>query len=277
MQTALRSGEEAALDALLAELETDLPGEVPAPAVSTAPALPESTIEPVTGGMSQEDMHALEVEVGVAPAPVEAEAPVTKPKKETKPKTSDKPKKEAKPKAEKKPAEAKPESEEKKEAKPKTTRKYYASKAERVTDKLGASLGEYTVLELQDAVLEGDALKAKQDETMKSLKEAGVKVQNRMTFFMEFAAGQSAKLNNVAHMALTLLKKDGKIVTGEKGNFHEALIANPYSVAAAKAMGGNTVLAMKLLKMVNQGEKGEYVANPNSLYLAKLNQMLGLA
>lgn len=159
------------------------------------------------------------------------------------------------------------------EAKPKTERKFYANKVERITDKLGNKLGEYTVLELQDALLEGDALKAKQQETLDAIKTSGKKVQGRITFILEFIAGKSSKLNNVIVTAIKLLKSDGKITTGVEGNLYGALIARPYTPYAAKAMGGNTLLALKALKVIVPNEKGEYVANEQSLVLAKLNAM----
>lgn len=189
----------------------------------------------------------------------------TEPVVETK---AEKPKKEKKAKA---PKEPKPP----KAPKAPAVRKHYASKTERVTDKLGESLGDYMVLEISDAALVGDDLKAKQQETLDTLKDASVKVQNRMTFLIEFAAGKSAKLNDIATKALQLLKKDGKITTGESGNLHLALVEK-YQKHSALAMGGNTINAMKSLKMIVQGEKGEYVANPGSLYLATINPMIGL-
>ena len=158
----------------------------------------------------------------------------------------------------------------------KPTRKHYASKVERLTDKLGDKLGENTVLEIADAILEGDELVAKQGETLLALKSAGIKVQNRMTFMLEFVAGKSAKLNGVIHTAFALLHKDGQLTTGGKGNVITALLAHPYSDSAAKAMGGNTILAMKALKVIVPTEKGTFVANPDSLILMKINGMIGL-
>lgn len=160
------------------------------------------------------------------------------------------------------------------EKKEPVARKHYASKSERITDKFGSALGEYTVLELSDALLEGDALAAKQAETMQRIKDAGVKVQNRTTFLMEFAAGKAAKLNAVATTALNVLKRDGKITTGENGNLFVEL-SKQYKKSSANTMGNNTILALKVLKMIG-GEKGEFVANPQSLYMAKINPMLGL-
>lgn len=152
-------------------------------------------------------------------------------------------------------------------------RKHYANRVERIVDKLGASLGDYTVLELADAMLEGTALKAKQQATLDIIKTSGKKVQNRQTFILEFIAGKSATLNGVIKSAVTILNNDGFITTGIEGNLHKALLAKPYSVNAAKAMGGNTLLALKTLKMVTQEGAGKYVANADSLILAKLNSM----
>lgn len=151
-------------------------------------------------------------------------------------------------------------------------RKHYASKLERISDKLGDKLGEYTVLELADAMLVGTELAAKQQETLAIVKASGTKVQNRQTFIFEFIAGKSAKLNGVIQTALTILSKDGYIAMGIEGNLYKALIAKPYSPNAAKAMGGNTVLALKSLKVVID-EAGKLVANPNSLILAKFKAM----
>lgn len=176
-------------------------------------------------------------------------------------KKSDKKAKSDKPKAEPK---------EKKEA---VARKHYSNKVERLSDKLGDKLGDFTVLELADAMLEGDALKAKQEETLAIIKSSGKKVQNRQTFILEFIAGKSEKLNGVITTALAILAKDGEIVTGVEGNLYKGLIAHPYSPNAAKAMGGNTLLALKTLKVVTDAGSGKYVANPNSLILAKLKAM----
>jgi hypothetical protein len=172
-------------------------------------------------------------------------------------------------KAPKAPKEAKP----KAEKKAVVPRKSYATKVERLTDHLGDKLGEYMVLEVADAGLEGDALKIKQAETLASIGTSGKKVQNRITFILEFMAGQSAKLNGVIATAVKLLRDEGQIVTGVEGNLYKALVAHPYSDGAAKAMGGNTVLALQKLKVVTQGSKGQWVANPNSLVLAKLLSM----
>lgn len=158
----------------------------------------------------------------------------------------------------------------------KPTRKHYASKEERLTDKLGDKLSGFLVLTSSDAKLVGDELAAKQAETIEVLKGAGLKVQNRMTMLLEYVAGKNTNgLNKAILRAIGLLKRDGHIKTGDKGNFHLDLIANPYSVAAARAMGNNTVAALRNLQMIAKAEDGTYVPNPESLVLTKVNKMLG--
>lgn len=158
-------------------------------------------------------------------------------------------------------------------------RKHYASKAERVTDKFGADLGSNMVLTLTDAALEGEALAAKQKETLDLLQNGkegvGVKVQNRITLLLEFVGGKSTKLNEVIERAFRILKKDGFIKSGEKGNLHVDLVTK-YSPASARAMGNNTIAAMRNLKVIEKGADGNYVANPDSLVLMRVNSMLGL-
>lgn len=183
------------------------------------------------------------------------------PKKAAPKKTAEKKEKKVEPKPEVK-------VEEKKKPEP---RKHYASKVERLNDRMGEKLNEYACLELDDAETEVAELR---DRLNKTMKEAGVKVQNRMTFFIEFVSGRSAHLNSVCADAVRVLFAEGKITTGDKGNLHQKLLGR-YSVASAKAMGGNTILAMQKLKMV-VGEKGNWILNPDSLYLMKLKGMLAI-
>lgn len=151
-------------------------------------------------------------------------------------------------------------------------RKHYANKVERLSDTLGANMGDYLILEIQDALLEGDALKAKQAETLVVINEAGKKVQNRQTFILEFVAGKSATLNNVIQLALNALKANGTVSMNADDVFFQSLLAKPYTMNAARAMGNNTLAAMRLLKMVKATDKG-YAVNPQSVILAKLAEL----
>ena len=162
------------------------------------------------------------------------------------------------------------------EATPKKSRKHYANKVARVSDTLGAELGNYTILTLSDAALEGAELAAKQQETLEIMGKAGVKVQNRMTLLLEFVAGKSGRLNEVIERTVRLLAKEGSIRTGDKGNLHQNLLAKPYSPAAARAMGNNTIAALRGFSVIVKGSDGSYTVNPESLIWMKLQGLLGL-
>lgn len=281
-----------ALDALLADLDA-----LPTPVEES-----EEVIESVVGELeleaaapSEDEVHEhraeelLEEENYLAEikegSPEVIEPVAEKPKKAAKPKLTEEEKAareaarlaERTAKREKKEAEKAAKRAEREAAKKDApVRKHYATKVERVTDKLGAQLGDYTVLTLSDAALTGDELAAKQAETLAILNEAGVKVQNRMTLLLEFVAGKQANLNEVIGRAFKVLHAEGHITVGEKGNFHQNLLAKPYSVSAARAMGNNTLAAMRDFKVIAKDADGKYVANPESLILMKVNAMLGL-
>lgn len=157
---------------------------------------------------------------------------------------------------------------------PAAPRKHYANKVERITDKLGADLGDYIVLEMADATLEGADLAAKQNETLDAIKAAGVKVQNRITFVLEFMSGRSAKLNDVLASAFKLLKEEGSITVGDEGNLISGLVAAGKKISSARAMGNNTIAALRTLKVISKDADGRYVPNAESLVLAKMNSML---
>lgn len=163
----------------------------------------------------------------------------------------------------------------KKEKKP-LVRKCYASKSERLQDKLGSDLDGYMVREVKDALLDEAGIAAAVEETKKAIKEAGVKVQNRITFIIEFISGRSANLSPLVKSAFDMLEEEGKLTTGDKGNFYLKLLAHPYKEKSARSMGANTIAAMRVLKCIVPGENPhEWVANPDSLVLAKIRPMLG--
>jgi chemotaxis protein histidine kinase CheA len=157
---------------------------------------------------------------------------------------------------------------------PKAPRVKYENKTDLMKARLGANLGDFMVLEVADAALSGDELAAKQAETLATIDGMSQKVKNRANFLMTYMHS-GGKLNEVVERAFKILKKDGQITTGDKGNLHLNLIARPYSAAAARAMGGNTVNMLKTLKVL-VGEKGVYTPNADSLILMKVNGQLGL-
>jgi hypothetical protein len=158
--------------------------------------------------------------------------------------------------------------------KERTPRVHYANKTDRIKARLGAQLGDYLVLELDDAALEGDALKAKQDETLAVIDGMAEKVKNRASLLIDWLSGKTGKPNEILKRALDVLAADGKIQTGDNGNLHKNLLSKPYSPSAARAMGRNTVTVMEKTKMIVQSGKGEFVPNPSSLFLAMANEMV---
>lgn len=162
-------------------------------------------------------------------------------------------------------------------AKPaRTPRTHYQNKTDRIKARLGDKLGDYLVLELDDASLEGDALKAKQDETLAVIDAMSVKVKNRASLLIDWLSGKTGKPNEILKRALDVLAADGKITTGDNGNLHKNLIAKPYSPSAARAMGRNTVTVMERTKMIVAGAtKGEFLPNPGSLFLVMAQQLMG--
>jgi hypothetical protein len=149
-------------------------------------------------------------------------------------------------------------------------------KVRRLKDKLGDSAAEYTVLTLDDAGLDEEALKLKVEETFALIAKMNKKEANRAAMFIEFVAGKKAQMNNVLKRVLTVLSNDGYLATGLQGNVMQDLLAVPYTTGAARAMGGNTIGMYEDLAVIKADGKGRFIANPDSLLLMKANQLLGL-
>lgn len=156
------------------------------------------------------------------------------------------------------------------EKKAATPRVRYTDKVERLKARVGDKLAEYSVLTTADVPADDAALGEVMDRTMDIIKAMNKKVGNRGVNFIEWLSGKKAALNNVLDRTLRLLDADGHLQTGEEGNLMKNLLARPYSAASARAMGGNTIVMFKELKVILpvEGTKGRFVANPDSLLLA---------
>lgn len=157
----------------------------------------------------------------------------------------------------------------------------FANKGERLKHNVGADLGAVCVLETSATALSAQDIAQQEQDTLNIVKGLAVKPQNRATLLLEFAAGKSSKLNEVIKRAFEVLKTDGCITRGDKGNLHANLLSKPYDVKSARAMGNNTVTMLRALKViqdepVQKGQPSKLVANPNSALLAKVNAQLGL-
>lgn len=232
---------------------------------------PETSVEAAVAAIEREEVYAaVEPDPAVEAKPVEIitshDVVITTPKPPAKAAKGEKKARAPKaPKVPKAPAERK-------------ERIYFGSdKVKRLRHTLGDKLSEFMVLTLEDATLDGDALKEKQDETLAIIEAMGIKVKNRATLLLEFASGKTHRLNNVISTALALLAKDGHIVTGDKGNLFQTLVAKPYAPSAARAMGNNTVNMLRQLKLITPSDdRSTFVANPQSLLLAFIAPKLGL-
>lgn len=151
-----------------------------------------------------------------------------------------------------------------------TPRVRYTDKVERLKARVGDKLGEYSVLTTADVPMDDAALGEVMERTMDIIRAMNKKVGNRGVNFIEWLSGKKASLNNVIERTLKLLQADGHLETGEQGNVMKNLLARPYSLASARAMGGNTIAMLVQLKLIvpMEGAKGKFVANPDSLLLA---------
>lgn len=158
-----------------------------------------------------------------------------------------------------------------------TPRKHYSDKVERLKDRVGDALSEYTVLTTADALVDEGELGAVMERTLEIIRAMNVKEKARASNFIEFLSGKKVKLNEVLERVLRLLDREGFLTTGNTGNVIKDLIARPYSIASARAMGGNTVGMYADLKVIIPDGKGRFVANPDSLLLAKARSLLAIA
>ena len=71
-----------------------------------------------------------------------------------------------------------------------TPRKHWTDKVERLKDRMGESMGEYSVLTLDDAGVDPEALKSRMEETLAIIKGMNKKEQARAGFLIEFVSGQ---------------------------------------------------------------------------------------
>ena len=156
-------------------------------------------------------------------------------------------------------------------------RKHYADKTERLKDKLGAGLVDYSVLTLADAGVSEAELGAVMETTMGIIRAMNKKEANWAVKFIEYMAGKKASLSEVTSRIFKVLERDGAITTGNDGNVFKDLIARPYSAGSARAMGGNNIGMLVDLKVILADGKGRFVANPESLLLMKVKSMLTAA
>jgi hypothetical protein len=177
-----------------------------------------------------------------------------------------------------KPSEASAEAGEKKgKGRPKAApsdRHVVLSKSQKVATKLGEKASEFLVLELADAELDEEALKAKQEAVLAEIDTLAKKVSEKAVQLFGWLKN-GGSLNEVMKRTFEVLAKDGEITSGEKGNLQQNLLAKPYSKGTAASQANQMFMLLPMLR-VTKREKGRMIANPDSLILAKAKSELGL-
>lgn len=143
------------------------------------------------------------------------------------------------------------------------------SKSAVLRHKLGDDLSKFVLLEMTDALLEGEEQKNRIDEVLASIDACSQKkVQEKAVMLFDWMKYGGA-MNEVMKRAFEVLLKDGEITTGDKGNLTLNLLAKPYSVGTARAQAGQILTLFPLLKITTK-EKGKMIANSDSLILEKV-------
>jgi hypothetical protein len=148
------------------------------------------------------------------------------------------------------------------------------SKSQKVVAKLGEKASEFLLLEIADAELDEEALKAKQEKVLAEIDSLAKKVGEKATMLFGWLKNGGA-LNEVMRRTFEVLAKDGELTSGEKGNLQQNLLSKPYSKGTAASQANQMFMLLPALK-VTVKERGKMVANPDSLILAKAKAELGL-
>lgn len=156
----------------------------------------------------------------------------------------------------------------------KKARVFFSKQSDRIAHNLGEKVSEMMLLEVGDAALSGDDLKAKNAEVMELIDGTAKKVGEKANMLFKYMS-KGGELNEVMKRAFQVLAKDGELTSGEKGNLQLNLLSKPYSLGTARSQSNQMFMLLPALK-VTLKEKGKMVPNPNSLILAKINSMLGL-
>jgi hypothetical protein len=175
-------------------------------------------------------------------------------------------------------AETKPAKEKKaktpKEPKEKKERIFFSKQSDRIAHQLGDKLSEFMLLELGDATLTGDDLKAKNAEVLTSIDTTAKKVGEKANMLFKWM-NKGGDLNEVMARAFKVLVRDGELTSGDKGNLQLDLVSKPYSMGTARSQANQIFMLFPILK-ITMKEKGKMVPNPDSLIFMKAKAQLGL-
>lgn len=240
---------ESGIEPAIAAAADDTPADAEAPAVDAA-AVPEEDLEAALIG--------IEIQEATQAAYAEAGAAVDEGSEADKPKTDE---------AAAADTSAAPKKEKVRHGPPLT-------KSQKVVAKLGERASEFLLLEINDASLDEEALKLRQEEVLAEVDGLAKKVAEKATMLFGWLKN-GGKLNEVMQRTFKVLIEEGEITSGVKGNLQSNLLAKPYSAGTAASQANQMFMLLPALK-VTKKEKGRMVANPDSLILAKAKAELGL-
>lgn len=161
-----------------------------------------------------------------------------------------------------------------KEPKEKKERIFFSKQSDRIAHHLGDKLSEFMLLEILDATLTGEELKAKNAEVLALIDTTAKKVGEKANQLFKWM-NKGGDLNEVMARAFKVLVKDGELTSGDKGNLQLDLLAKPYSLGTARSQANQIFMLFPILK-VTMKEKGKMVPNPESLIFIKAKAQLGL-
>lgn len=161
-----------------------------------------------------------------------------------------------------------------KEPKEKKERVFFSKQSDRIAHGLGDKLSEFMLLEIEDASLSGDDLKAKNAEVLSSIDSTAKKVGEKANMLFKWMS-KGGELNEVMARAFKVLVRDGELTSGDKGNLQLDLLAKPYSMGTARSQANQIFMLFPTLK-ITMKEKGKMVPNPDSLLFIKAKAQLGL-
>lgn len=143
--------------------------------------------------------------------------------------------------------------------------------------KLGADAADFLVFDMTDAHMDAEQLAKKQEafiDRMDDREAIAGKVKEKIIMLLTWLKN-GGELNEVLKRTFTVLRSDGELVSGMKGNLHLNLLSKPYSVGTANSQGNQMFMALPELGICLR-EKGRLVPNQDSALLPAIYAKLGL-
>jgi hypothetical protein len=142
-------------------------------------------------------------------------------------------------------------------------------------NKLDEITSENLLLELADKNIDTAGLAAKRKEVLALIAaNSQKKVKEKCVYLFDWIQN-GGNLNNVIERTIRLLKRDGYLTFGIKGNLYKDLRLKPYTDKTSQAQAGQMSSMLPMLKIVVDDGNGRFVPNPNSLLMTKLNAGVG--